>query len=220
MAAWSVGWLVGWWVLGPLVLCAAPAPPILLPKAKAAHPWAGALSLASQAKYCGCIKYFPSCRKTKETLHELSVGGGCKWAEQTMRARDEPRVPFLFPSPFRGLCLRFILNYLCLVLGSRSSALGHRISRSLGWMALESRDLQNLPTTYSLAVRALCRIFIELHFAGEFMKNLKQLCGFGCIFPQAEWVAIDRLAGQLGGIPTRNCSWHSAMPKKGIPSMH
>jgi len=33
-----------------------------------------------------------------------------------------------------------------------------------------------------LAVRTLCRIFIELHFAGEFMKNLKQLCGFGCIF--------------------------------------
>lgn len=59
-------------------------------------PKAGALSLASQAKYCGCIKYFPSCRKTKETPHGL-------------RAKDEDEVGLnkLCGHELRqGLCLR------------------------------------------------------------------------------------------------------------------
>lgn len=69
---------------------------VLLPKAKPAPGGcrghavlgrgAGALSLASQAKYCGCIKYFPSCRRTKETLHKLR-----QRAARTMRAWDELR---------------------------------------------------------------------------------------------------------------------------------
>lgn len=157
-------------------------------------PKAGALSLASQAKYCGCIKYFPSCRKTKETPHGL-------------RAKDEDEVGLnkLCGHEMRqGLCLRSLSRplsalYIKLFMpGPRLSvsAPTHRISRCLGWVALESRDSQNLPTTYIQLL--VGRIFMGQHFAGEFMKNLKQLCGFGRIVPAARWDGHWSLGWSVG----------------------
>jgi len=62
--------------------------------------------------------------------------------------------------------------------------------------------------------------FYRATFCGGIYEKFKTIMWLRLHLPQAGRVAIDRSAGQLGGIPTRNCSWHSAMPKLGIPSMH
>lgn len=103
------------------------------------QPGAGALSLASRGKCCGCIKYFPppTARQKKRFPNLGARGPGQEHvrAARTMSAPDEMSQGL----PCPGLCLGFILNYLC-HRSSRSSDPGHRISRSLGSLALPRID--------------------------------------------------------------------------------